>query len=130
MTPGQIALVESVIAEVGAHPEFATTFYHRLFLEAPHTAAMFADVRAQERKLTDELGAMVSLLHDIRSLDVRARDLGTRHRSYGVRASHYRIARVVMSETLHDVLGDHFGPDEEDAWNRATSLITELMQAP
>ena len=129
MTPDQIELVESVVTKVDAHPEFASRFYDRLFLQAPQTAGMFTDVEAQQPKLADELGAMVSLLNDVRSLDARARDLGARHRGYGVRASHYRIARDVMSETLHEVLGDQFGPDEEDAWNRATSLITELMQA-
>lgn len=130
MTPDQIALAQSVAVDAGQHPDFAACFYDRLFAEAPQTAAMFPDVGAQQQKLAEELGAMVSLLSDIPSLDARARDLGERHRGYGVRAAHYRIARTVMAETLHDVLGDQFGPIEEDAWNRATSLITELMQAP
>ena len=129
MTPDQIALVSSVVAGVGEHPEFATRFYERLFAEAPQTESMFKDVPTQAQSLADELGALTSLLSDIGSLDARARSLGERHRGYGVRAAHYRIARTVMVETLHEVLGDEFGPDEEDAWNRATSLITELMQA-
>ena len=129
MTPEQIQRVEAVIAGIGQHPEFAASFYDRLFQVAPQTADMFSDMGAQQRKLTDELSAMVSMLNDIASLDVRARDLGERHRGYGVRAAHYRIARDVMVETLHAVLGDEFGEDEEEAWNRATSLITELMQS-
>ena len=130
MTPEQIRQVESVIAQVGEHPEFAACFYDRLFAVAPQTADMFSDMGAQQRKLTDELRAMVAMLNDIDSLDARARDLGVRHRGYGVRAAHYRIARDVMVETLHSVLGDEFGDEEEEAWNRATSLITELMQSP
>ena len=90
---------------------------------------MFIDLRRQEHDLADELGAMTWLLSDIASLDARARDVGARHRRHGVRAAHYRIARTVMAETLHEVLGEEFGPVEEEAWNRATSLITELMQA-
>lgn len=129
MTPDQIALVSSVVARVGDHPEFSGCFYRRLFAEAPETAAMFQDLRAQEQSLADELGALTSLLSDLGSLDARARDLGARHRGYGVRAAHYRIARTVMTDTLHEVLGDDFGPAEQDSWNRATSLITELMQA-
>ena len=129
MTPDQIELVASVIDSVAERPEFATRFYERLFEVAPQTADMFPDVVTQRQKLADELRVMVSLLSDLGSLETRARDLGERHRGYGVRAAHYRIARVVMADTLHDVLGDQFGPAEEDAWNRATSLITELMQA-
>ena len=129
MTPEQIRQVESVIAQVGEHPEFAACFYDRLFAVAPQTADMFSDMGAQQRKLTDELSSMVAMLGDLGSLDARARDLGERHKGYGVRSAHYRVARDVMTETLHEVLGDAFGPAEEDAWNRATSLITELMQS-
>lgn len=129
MTPDQIHQVEVVIARVGDHPEFAGRFYERLFAAAPQTEAMFPDVAGQQRKLTDELAAMVALLGDLPTLEERARDLGERHRGYGVRAGHYRLAREVMAGTLRDVLGDEFGPDQEAAWNRATSLITELMQS-
>ena len=34
-----------------------------------------------------------------------------------------------MVATLHEVLGADFGPEDRDAWRRATSLITELMQS-
>ena len=67
MTPDQIELVKSVIAGVGEHPEFAACFYDRLFSVAPQTADMFSDMGSQQRKLTDELGSMVSLLSDIGS---------------------------------------------------------------
>lgn len=127
MTPEQIEQVEAVIAAVGEHPEFAARFYENLFAAAPQTQGMFSDVSSQQRKLTDELTAMVAMLNDLASLDERARELGQRHRGYGVRAGHYRIAREVMATTLREVLGDEFGPDREAAWNNATSLISELM---
>ena len=129
MTPEQIGRVAAVIDAVGRHPEFSTAFYDRLFVVAPQVAPMFGDVESQRQKLADELGAMVSLLGDLPALDQRARELGERHRGYGVRSAHYRVARTVMVDTLHEVLGDEFGPEDEDAWNRATMLITELMQA-
>lgn len=129
MTPEQIRQVEEVIARVGDHPEFAARFYANLFAAAPQTEAMFSDVASQQRKLTDELAAMVSFLNDLPTLEPRAKELGGRHRGYGVRASHYRLARTVMATTLREVLGDGFGPDQEAAWSRATSLITELMMA-
>ncbi|MEZ5203293.1 MAG: globin domain-containing protein [Acidimicrobiales bacterium] len=129
MTPEQLDLVRKVIAEVGDHPEFADRFYSRLFQVAPATEAMFGDLDAQRRKLTEELVSMVDLLADLASLEARAGELGQRHRGYGVRAGHYPVAREVMVDALRDVLGPSFGADEEAAWNRATMLITELMQA-
>ena len=129
MTPDQIATVHQVIGQVGTHPEFAERFYVRLFEVAPEAAPMFGDIENQRMKLADELAAMIELLGDLPALDRRAGELGERHRGYGVRAAHYRIARTVMIDTLHEVLGDAFGDEQEAAWNRATMLITELMQS-
>jgi hemoglobin-like flavoprotein len=129
MTPDQIDTVHRVIAMIGQHPEFASRFYGRLFEVAPATNAMFGDIEAQQQKLTDELSSMVELLGDLGALDARARALGARHRGYGVKSAHYRVARTTMIETIRDVVGPEFGPTEEDAWSRATSLITELMQS-
>ena len=129
MTPEQVRLVQTTIAALRDHPEFADLFYLRLFEVAPATEAMFGDLEAQRVKLTDELTAMADLLADLGSLDARAAELGRRHRGYGVRAGHYPVARAVMADTMREVLGDAFGPAEEAAWARATMLITELMQA-
>lgn len=129
MTPDQIETVHRVIAMIDEHPEFATRFYGRLFDVAPATTAMFGDLDAQQQKLTDELTSMVELLGDLGALDERAQALGARHRGYGVKSAHYRVARTTMIDTLREVVGPEFGPDEEDAWSRATSLITELMQS-
>lgn len=128
MTPEQIQLVGEVVGLVGQHPEFAGAFYGRLFTVAPQTEAMFGDMDAQQQKLVDELASMVDLLGDLDGLEPRAADLGARHRGYGVKAAHYRVARTLMAETLDEVLGDEFTDERRDAWNRATMLITELMQ--
>lgn len=129
MSPDQIDLVTTVVAGVGEHPEFSARFHERLGDVEPDAAQVFIDLRARQHDLTDDLGAMAALLTDLATLDARARDVGQHHRRHGVRAAHYRVARTVMAETLHEVLGDRFGPVEEDAWNRATSLVTEMMQA-
>lgn len=129
MTPDQLRTVEDVIAEATARPEFSERFYANLFAVAPETRAMFDDVEAMQAKLRDELGSMVTMLNDLDALEGRARELGERHRGYGVRAVHYRVARQVMQQTLAEVLGEDFGPAEAEAWDRATMLITELMQS-
>ena len=129
MTPGEIDQVQRVIVTIGEHPEFGARFYALLFEADPAIAPMFGDVESQQRKLTDELAAMVDLLRDLATLDARAQALGARHRGYGVRSAHYALARSAMVDALREVLGPDFGPDQERAWDRATSLITELMQS-
>ena len=71
---------------------------------------------------------MADLLGDLGGLQARAGDLGERHRGYGVRAVHYRTARTAMADALAEVLGDDLTDERREAWNRATMLITELMQ--
>lgn len=129
MTPEDIGRVQGVVARLAHQPTFAPRFYERLFEVAPAVAPMFGDVASQRQKLADELAAMVELLADLGALDERARALGERHRGYGVRATHYRVALEVMLDTLDEVLGADFGPEDREAWRRATSLITELMQS-
>ena len=129
MTPDQIELVRGVVARVRVSPDFAAAFYRRLFVAAPEAAEMFGDIVSQRLKITAELDALVGLIDDLPALEVRARELGVRHRAYGVRAAQYRQARLAMVEALEEVLGPEFGPAEAAAWDRATSLITELMQA-
>jgi nitric oxide dioxygenase len=129
VTPEQIVLVREVVTGVGAHPEFAERFYGRLFDVAPATRPMFGDVEAQQGKLTAELVALLELIEDLPGLSARAAELGERHRGYGVRAPHYRVARQVMLDTLDEVLGAEFDAEHRAAWERATMLVTELMQA-
>lgn len=129
MTPEQIKLVRGIVDQVRASDDFATGFYRRLFTEVPEAREMFGDLESQRAKLTGELDALVDLISDLPALQARAAELGQRHRGYGVRAGHYRQARAAMVESLTEVLGPEFGPAEVEAWDRATSLITELMQA-
>lgn len=129
MTPEQIALVREVVAAVEHEPAFAERFYERLFIEAPETRAMFGDPVAQRAKLVTELRELVELIGDLPDLERRAGALGARHRGYGVRAADYRLARRLMLETLDEVLGDAFDSRRRMAWERATMLVTELMQS-
>ncbi|MCB0964206.1 MAG: hypothetical protein KDA98_13060 [Acidimicrobiales bacterium] len=129
MTPEDLRRVAVVVDRATAHPDFAGRFYERLFAQVPDARALFGDLDAQEAKLAEELAALVSLLGDLDTLTDRAGALGARHRGYGVRAGHYRVFQEVMREVLAELLGDDFGPDDQDSWLRATTLVTELMQS-
>jgi len=129
MTPDQIDRVERLVERIVRDDAFATAFYNRLFEAAPETQTMFPDVDAQRGKLRDELAVLVALLRDLPRLETEAAALGARHRSYGVRASHFSLARDAMEAGLADALGEAFTPADREAWRRAYGLITELMQS-
>ena len=129
MTPEEIARVEGIIDEATSSDEFATRFYTDLFVLAPETKAMFPDLDAQREKLRDELASLGHLIRNHDQLEIEATALGARHRGYGVRAAHYRLARSAMETALAETLGDRFGPAELAAWRQAYDVIAELMQA-
>ena len=129
MTPEQIERVEVIVKRIAASDDFAIGFYERLFATAPETRAMFPDLDAQREKLRTELETLVRLIRNLDELEAEAGTLGARHRGYGVRATHYRIARDAMTGSLEDLLGDEFTAPDREAWGRAYDLIAELMQA-
>jgi hemoglobin-like flavoprotein len=129
VTPEQIDRVEVIVKRITASDEFAVGFYERLFAIAPETEAMFSDLDAQRGKLRSELETLVRLLRDLDALEAEAGVLGARHRAYGVRATHFRLARDAMVGSLEELLGDEFTPADQVAWSRAYDLIAELMQS-
>ena len=128
MTPDQITRVEHIVERIAASDAFAVAFYDRLFEIAPDTQSLFPDLEGQRVKLRSELDTLVHMLRDLDRLEVEAGALGVRHRTYGVRAAHYRFARAAMAGAIADVLGDDFTADDQEAWSRAYDLVVELMQ--
>ena len=129
MTPEQVGLVTALVTRLKAEPRFPRRFYAHLFSAAPETEALFPDVDAQEAKLTGELDALVGLLGDLGALEQRAGDLGRRHQTYGIRATHYEVARRCMAEAIEEVVGDDLDDATRAAWARAYNLVAELMLA-
>src|SRR5918994_1529215 len=119
MTPEEVGLVAVLIARLKAERGFAPAFYARLLTAAPETEVMFGDIAAQELKLTEELDALAALLGDLGDLEQRATALGRRHRTYGVRAAHYEIARRCMQDAIEDVAGGDLDAATRAAWARA-----------
>ena len=130
LTPEQITIVQTTIGALGpdALDELAIDFYDRLFAADAAIAALFtADPARLRRKFVDELAVIVGA---IRRLDdfVGAGDaLGRRHRDYGVRASHYRVAGEVLLDALAVALGPAWTPETSAAWQLAYHLIVAAM---
>lgn len=130
MTPDDLALLERTVAELRPRgDEIAADFYRRLFERVPETRALFAtDLAEQRQKFFATLSEIVTSLHDLAAVSEPARDLGSRHRAYGVQTHHYGVVGEVLVDTMAAALGASFTEAHRAAWTRGYDLVAELMQ--
>ena len=131
MTPNQIKLVQTSFAQVA--PIAATAadlFYGRLFEIAPQVRAMFPDdLREQKKKLMAMLGTAVGNLHKLETILPAVKDLGQRHKGYGVTAAHYAPVGAALLWTLEKGLGPDFTPEVKAAWTETYTALAGVMTA-
>jgi len=118
MTEEQIVLVRESFAKVAPIAEAAAAvFYDRLFALNPSLRPLFkGDMEEQGRKLMDIIGTAVDNLDRLEKIIPAVRDLGHRHRSYGVGDADYETVGSALIWTLEDGLGNAFTPAVRDAW--------------
>ena len=131
MTPQQVALVQTSFKKVV--PIAATAadlFYNRLFEIAPDTRALFPkDLTEQKGKLMSMLGTAVTNLHKLDTILPAVKDLGQRHKGYGVTAAHYAPVGAALLWTLEKGLGPDFTPEVKMAWTETYTALTGVMTA-
>src|SRR6516165_6893266 len=122
MTPQQIALVQNSFKSVAPiASKAAALFYDRLFEIAPEVRQLFpADLSGQKVKLMGIL-AIDAILPTVRQL-------GDRHRDYGVSAEHYATVGAALLWTLEQGLGAGFTSEVKAAWCEAYCALAEAMQ--
>ena len=122
MTPQQIALVQNSFKSVAPiASKAAALFYDRLFEIAPEVRQLFpADLSGQKVKLMGIL-ATDAILPTVRQL-------GDRHRDYGVSAEHYATVGAALLWTLEQGLGAGFTSEVKAAWYEAYCALAEAMQ--
>jgi hemoglobin-like flavoprotein len=128
MTPEQIVLVEETVAAVDM-ADLAHDFYRRLFELDPAVARMFTtDPAVQEARFAAELSEIIVSIRSLDSFAARVQALGARHRSYGVRAAHYRIMGRALLAALAAARGPAWTSEAAEAWAVAYDLVAETMQ--
>jgi len=130
MTPNQIALVqESFRSVVPISSTAADLFYQRLFDIAPEVRQLFpADLSGQKIKLISMLATAVNNLHQLDAIVPAVRELGARHKHYGVTADHFEPVGAALLWTLEQGLGRAFSPEVEAAWTEAFDLLATTMK--
>jgi len=130
MTPQQIRLVQSSWAALAPSAErLAELFYMRLFAMDPSLRELFhGEIGRQGRNLVKMLDTLVGSLDRLDTLLPVLRELGARHRQYGVHPADYEIFGQALQWTLQRVLGMELSPEAEDAWMEVYRLFADAMQ--
>jgi hemoglobin-like flavoprotein len=129
MTPQQIELVQKSFQKVV--PTAATAadlFYNRLFEIAPETRALFpADMAEQKKKLMAMLVTAVTNLHRLDEILPAVKDLGRRHKGYGVTEDQYAPVGAALLWTLEKGLGPEWTPELQAAWTEVYTALAAVM---
>jgi hemoglobin-like flavoprotein len=131
MTSDHIALVQASFAEVLPMADRAAAmFYERLFvLDSTLRSLFHGNMQEQGHKLMAVLKLAVAGLSRLEELLPLVRQLGVRHRGYGVTEAHYATVGAALLWTLEQGLGEGFTPEVRAAWSNAYTLLANTMRA-
>ncbi len=105
-----------------------TRFYERLFERAPQLRPMFPDDLSGQR---DKFGAMLDfVIKHLQRPDELTRplkELGDRHRGYGVRTEHYSLVVEELVGAMADVAGPAWTREDAADWALALRIVCERM---
>lgn len=127
----QHALVRDTLALIRPVSETtAALFYGRLFDLNPDLEALFSgDLTSQQHRFMAMLFTVVDQLDQPAQLMPMLRDLGQRHKAYGVELEDYLTAGEALHWTLDVILGDEYTLPAREAWAATYDWIAATMQA-
>ncbi|MBD1876115.1 mechanosensitive ion channel [Nodosilinea sp. FACHB-131] len=126
----QVELVENSFEKIKPHAaEFSASFYKNLFRSSPKLRSMFSttDMEKQQQKL---VSALVLLVSNVRAPDMLVpmlRDLGARHKGYGVIEEHYPAIGGTLLQTFEQYLKEDWTPEVKQAWTNTFDAIAQIM---
>ena len=129
MTDQQVQLLRQSFAQLEQHEhQFVDLFYDRLFEIAPDARSLFpSDLKAQKTKLFAALKLVVHGIERFDALRPALREMGQRHRSYGVVWEDYGLVGEALVQALGQVLGEAADAATEDAWYLAYTAVSDAM---
>jgi hemoglobin-like flavoprotein len=129
MTPQQVAFVKSSFSLVQPIATLAASkFYENLFKADPSLKPLFTgNMVHQGERLMSMIGTAVGMLDRPESLVPALRQLGIRHKVYGVRERDYATVGAALLLTLQQGLGDAFTQEVREAWTALYGVISFNM---
>lgn len=110
--------------------EFAAAFYNRLFASFPETEHLFAktDMRRQQNALMAAVALVVTGVEKGQDVVPVLKELGQRHKTYGVTTEHFPMVAQALLETFDEFLGPQWTPEVKGTWVEAYTIIASTMQ--
>jgi len=100
-------------------------FYRRLFELAPEARPLFKiEIGLQAKKFSDMLAWVIAKLEHPDELSREMRELGARHRGYGVAIDQYAAVGSALIWMFQHTLGDRFTPEMEEAWLETYAFLS------
>lgn len=128
--PRHTHLIRKSFAVIEVHgPIAALIFYQELFERDPALRHLFqSDIEVQAKKLTEMLGALISLLDHGPALETELKAMGARHAAYGVTEAHYTTVKAALMAMLEQILGDGFKGEVREAWIQLYAKVEKQMK--
>jgi class 3 adenylate cyclase/hemoglobin-like flavoprotein len=130
--PDPIFIAQSHLPAINAAGEdFVRRFYSNLFLIAPGVEKLFehAEMARQHTRFLELFSWAIRELRHEGRLAEGLRELGNRHRGYGVQADHYPVAGEAILAALAETLGDRFDNGARAAWKTVFQKVAAAMQS-
>jgi hemoglobin-like flavoprotein len=130
MTEQEIKLIKTSWAHFRrVKPEVvADAFYSKLFLDNPSLRKMFpTDMEGQYEKLMSMLNTLVARLDKLDELTADIKEMGVRHKAYGVKPAQYKMVGDALLWTLESGLGNDWNEATEKAWRKTYKILSDTM---
>ena len=106
-------------------------FYSKLFFERPDLKKLFPEeMEAQYKKILSMLSMIVMRLDRPDEISEEIKELGKRHKGYGVRPGHYKPVGDAFIWTLQTGMGTDWTEELKSAWNKCfLSLSVDMIKS-
>jgi len=128
--PSQVELVESSFEKIKPYAnEFVASFYQTLFQKNPKLRSLFrkTDMRKMQKKLLESLVLLVENLRNPTALRPVLKDLGAKHKGYGVIDQYYPAVCTALMATFPKYIPADWTPEVQRAWSDTFQAVTQIM---
>lgn len=108
---------------------FSQAFYRELFRLHPKVQQLFLlNIKDQASKFAQVFELLVASVDDLDRILPVLKELGYRHRHYGITDWHYEVAGTALLRTIEKSLGPHHNAEIQQAWLKVYQLLVLILQ--
>ena len=127
--PDPILLVQNSFSRIMDNPDrFGDVMYRNIFTAYPEARGMFrGDILLQAKMFMSTVKTVIQSLDRFTEISPGLRELGRRHKKYGVVPAHYPLVMQAFFDTLHDALQDRIDKPTAKAWQSVMQRVVDVM---